>query len=155
MIATLFSPVVRSLIRKHLVKGWSGRKIYSGLHGWGLPKFHRDDFFKVVKYEKDYVKFGIPTHEAARDIPFPKNIMCSEPFQHDSGYYLHGRMIQYSPETQQFIESPISMYDDKNRGLEAWEDRFMKQWTEPYDDEELILQSVTIDKVQHDPGYRY
>lgn len=155
MATSLWTPIVRSIVRRSIGAGWSGRRIYSALPDWGLPLYHREDFFKVVRYEREFLRVGKPTVEAPGDVRFPRNIMIEEEFPADFRYRLHGKMTYYDGVTDQEIETDIQMYDDENRGKDGWEKEFFERYQDPYKDQEIEILHVHFEKVVHQPGYRY
>lgn len=155
MASSLWTPVVRSIIRRSIGAGWSGRRIYSALPDWGLPIYHRADFLKIVRHETEFLRIGKPTVEAPGHVSFPRNIMAEEEFPADFRYRIHGKMTYYDSELDEVIETQIQMYDDENRGKDGWEEEFFNRYTNRYELEGLEPISVHFEKVVHQPGYRY
>ena len=155
MVSSLWTPVVRSIIRRSVGAGWSGRRIYSALPDWGLPLYHREDFFDVVRYEKEFLRVGPDTIKAPGDVRFPRNLMVEEKFDADFRYRLHGRMTYYDAETDSDIDTEIQMYTDDNLGKDGWLDDFVDRYTTRYAEEDIEILSVRFDKITHQAGYRY
>lgn len=155
MASSLWTPIVRSIIRRSIGAGWSGRRIYSALPDWGLPSYHRTDFFNIVRYEREFLRVGKPTVDAPSDVRFPRNIMVEEEFDADFRYRIHGKMTYYDAVTDQEIQTDIQMYSDDNLGKDGWQDDFIGRYSKRYEDEEIEIISVSFDKIVHQPGYRY
>jgi len=155
MASSLWTPIVRSIIRRSIGAGWSGRRIYSALPDWGLPSYHRADFFNIMRYEREFLRVGKPTVDAPSDVRFPRNIMVEEEFEADFRYRIHGKMTYYDAVTDQEIETAIQMYSDDNLGKDGWQDDFISRYSKRYEEEEIDIISVSFDKISHQPGYRY
>jgi len=153
--SSLWTPIVRSIIRSSLSAGWSGNRIYSALPDWGLPSYHRKDFLKVARDEREFLKLGPATLEAAGDVSFPRNIMAEEKFDADFRYRIHGKMTYYDAVRDEEIETEIQMYDDENRGKDGWQNEFVDRYEQRYEEEDIQILSVSFEKVVHQPRYRY
>jgi len=81
--------------------------------------------------------------------------MLEEEFDADFRYRLHGKMTYYDAVTDQDIITNIQMYTDDNLGAQGWEDDFIDRYTKRYEEEEIEVQSISFEKVVHQPGYRY
>ena len=155
MYTSIWTPIVRSTIRKALEFGWSGNRIYGALPDWGLPSYHRETFLKVVRYEREFLRVGQATINADRLKRFPTNIMVEEEFPYTSNYRLHGRMTLYDPDTDEEFEQDISMYTDGNLGPAGWEEDFISRYQSDYEEQDLEVVSVGFTKVVHFPGRPY
>ena len=155
MASSLWTPIIRAIVRKSIDFGWSGRRIYSALPDWGLPSYHREDFFKIVRYEREFLRVGKPTLAAPGDTPFPRNIMAEEEFDADFRYRLHGRMTYYDTAKGYEREKDIQMYTDDNLGKDGWEEDFIDKYIDEPSVEGLQILSVTFNKITHQPGYNY
>lgn len=155
MASSLWTPIVRTIIRDSLGFGWSANRIFSALPGWGLPSYHRADFLSVVRYEREFLRVGKPTVDAPGNIPFPQNIMVEEEFDADFRYRIHGRMTYYDADLDDEVETDIQMYSDDNLGKDGWENDFIDRYERGYEEEEKQLLYVSFQKVTHQAGYRY
>lgn len=155
MATGVYHPAVRGFIRDSLATGWSGRQIYGALPSLGLPSYHRETFFKVVKGEREYLKVGKATKEFAGDIPFDRSLMVEEDFLYPSKYRISGKVNLYDEETDEVFDMNIQFYDDENRGKNAWDSEFMDRYEDRYEYEGYSVVSIDIDRVSHQPGFRY
>jgi len=81
--------------------------------------------------------------------------MAEEEFDADFRYRLHGKMTYYDAVREEDITIDIQMYDDENRGKDAWQDEFINRYSKRYEEEEIEILSVSFEKVVHQPGYKY
>lgn len=155
MSTSVYHPLVRSFIRSSLGFGWSGRQIYSALPSLGLPKFHRETFFKVVKGEREFLRVGKATTEFAGNIAFTKSLMVEEDFLSASRYRVSGVMELYDATEDVLFDTPFQFYSDENLGKDGWEDLFKQRYQPRYGEEDIELLGLSIDRVSHQPGFRY
>lgn len=155
MFTSLWTPIVRTAIRSSLAAGWSGNRIYNTLHDWGLPKYHRETFLKVVRYEREFLRVGKATVESSGDVRFPHDLMVEEEFDYDSKYRLHGKATYYDEDLDEEFETDVQLYADSNLGKDGWEEQFVRKWSPTYEEEGIHIVSVRWEKIVHDSRYSY
>ncbi len=155
MPTSVYHPLVKSFIRDSLGFGWSGRQIYGALPGLGLPSYHRETFFKVVKAEREFLRVGKATTKYAGDIRFSKALMVEEDFLSASRYRVSGTMELYDSAEDELYDTPFQFYTDENMGKDGWEQEFRKRYQPRYGEEDIDFLGLRIDRVSHQPGFKY
>jgi len=155
MATSVYHPLVRGFVQRSLGAGWSGRSIYGALPGLGLPLFHRETFFKIVREEREFLRVGKPTKEFAGDVEFARDLMVEEDFPYPSRYRIRGTVELYDAAEDELYDMPIQFYTDSNLGKDEWEKEFMRRYQPRYGEEDIEVMGVGFDRVSHQPGFRY
>jgi len=108
-----------------------------------------------MRYEREFLRVGKPTVEAPGDVRFPRNIMVEEEFEADFRYRIHGKMTYYDAYLDEEVTTDFQMYDDENRGKDGWWDELLDRYDKRYEDEDIDILSIAVEKISHQPGYRY
>jgi len=155
MATSIWTPIVRSLIRNSLAAGWSGNRIYNSLHDWGLPKYHRETFLKVVGYEREFLRVTAPTLKYPRHLKFDQNLMVEEYFPGEFKYRLFGTAQIRDRTTGEIFTKDTSMYSDYWASEDMWEEDFKTGYHDKYQNRNYQILAVTYSKISHHEGYAY
>lgn len=155
MITGVWSPIVRSVIRRSLRFGWSGNRIYNALPDIGLPKYHRSTFLAVVRAERDFLNVQEPTLKHPRHLKFPQELMVEESFPAEFRYKIFGRAQYRDMTTGELFRDDVSMYVDYDASPDMWEQEFLTRFTHDPSDPSARLLAFTTLRVSHNEGWAY
>jgi len=155
MIFRLITPLVRSVIRTDLLKGFSRNKVWNMLPSHNLPKFHKQTFWKVATQLLGEIQKEPLVQAYPSSWPLSHDIMVEGDFPTIRKYWLKGEMTLYDPETDKLLTQPMQWYSDANLGKDGWVSQFMKQYTPGYDEQDLELVGADINLVIHQAGAPY
>lgn len=155
MIFTLVQPLVRSVIRTQLLKGFSRNAVWRQLPTFGLPKFHKQTYWKhatqiLGEISKEPLVKAFPA-----DVPLDHTIMVEGDIPTVNKYWLKGEVTYYDPEIDEMITKRMSFFSDANLGKEGWIKQFINRYTPPYSQEELEIIDADIDLVIHQKDFPY
>lgn len=155
MIFSLYQPLVKSLIRSNLVKGLTRNTVWNMLPAYGLPKFHKQTYWKIAtqilgEITKQPLIQGYPSQWK-----IPHDIMVEEVFPSVNKYWIKGEMTLYNADTDSYIQQHMSFYSDANLGKDGWLGQFMKRYTPSYEEGDLSIVDANINLIIHQEGDPY
>ena len=155
MIFKLVQPLVKSIIRKDLLKGLTRNATWNALQSHGLPKFHKQTYWKVATQLLAEISKESLIKAAPTGVKLAHGSMVEGDFPYDAKYFIRGTQTLYDPDMDRYLTKDMSLYSDSNLGIDGWIKQYMAKWYPKYGEEDLELMDASISLVIHQEGYPY